>query len=265
MRETLPKQDDSTEKDLRMAASPRSAGRPTNETVNQARLLVDRAAILEASTTFRAGEHGRNPAGRSIFGSANQSDEVGRGRRQLVHLLRLRRKRPLNSQRPSLFKHSNKRHRPVKPTVRISMRMRAAPDRLALTGVEGWGYLCPTLLTICGARPIRLTMSLTTTHGDALCRTHANGPCSSRRQIESDTWREWSTIVYAYRNLSPGAGVANEKAGTKGQGFMSRGHSARVEHFSRGGVMSPKFIAVPCGTYHLRVGGSGNGDDKQRK
>ena len=65
--------------------------------------------------------------------------------------------------------------------------------------------------------------------------------------------------------LSPGAGVANEKAGTKGQGFMSRGHSARVEHFSRGGVMSPKFIAVPCGTYHLRVGGSGKGDDKQRK
>jgi hypothetical protein len=51
-------------------------------TVNQARLLVDRAAILEASTALRAGEHGRNPAGRSIFGSANQSDEVGSGRRE---------------------------------------------------------------------------------------------------------------------------------------------------------------------------------------
>jgi hypothetical protein len=103
MRETLPKQDDSTEKDLRMAASVPGVRRPTHETVNQARLLVDRAAILEASTALHAGEHRRNPAGRSIFRSANKSDEVGSGRRQLVHLLRLRRKRPLNSQRPSLL------------------------------------------------------------------------------------------------------------------------------------------------------------------
>ena len=104
MRETLPKQDDSTEKDLRTAASVPGVrvAQPTKPSIKRGFWWIA-AAILEASTALRAGEHGWNPAGRSIFGSANQSDEVGRGRRQLVHLLRLRRKRPPNSQRPSLL------------------------------------------------------------------------------------------------------------------------------------------------------------------
>jgi hypothetical protein len=107
---------------------------------------ASRRDLGSASTALRAGEHGRNPAGHSIFGSANpnQRDEVGSGRRQLVHPLRLRRKRPLNSQDQACFKHSNKRHRSVKPTVRV---FNADPwnARSARTDRRrGLGLLCST-------------------------------------------------------------------------------------------------------------------------
>src|SRR6476660_6733341 len=57
---------------------------------------------------------------------------------------------------------------------------------------------------------------LTTAHCHALCRSHANGLCRSRRKVEHDTWRERSPIIHAYRNRAPRFWITNHKAGTEG-------------------------------------------------
>jgi hypothetical protein len=88
---------------------------------------------------------------------------------------------------------------------------------------------------------------LTAAHRDDLCRVHANGSRSARRQIEHSTLYEGAAVVHADVYRLAIAWIAHGKTCTKRQTLVSNGSSIGIEPFARGCFVPSKLIAIPRG------------------